>query len=143
MQNKKSQGISMNVIIISAISLLVLVILIAIFAGRMETENDQEKEPVYEWNQRDICMGYGNDETNAILSSSEIQLAHYIRYLYDNPDANINQINLIVNEQNTEILNLTYSRVKYTVDGKQHEVIDDIIYECKEIVRVYKKELVE
>lgn len=32
---KKAQGISMNVIIVAAIALLVLVVLIAIFSGRM------------------------------------------------------------------------------------------------------------
>lgn len=35
MKSKKSQGISINTIIIAAIALIVLVILIAIFAGRM------------------------------------------------------------------------------------------------------------
>ena len=33
--NKKSQGLSINVIVIVAIALIVLVVLIAIFAGRM------------------------------------------------------------------------------------------------------------
>lgn len=34
MQNKKSQGLSINLIIIVAIALIVLVVLIAIFTGR-------------------------------------------------------------------------------------------------------------
>ncbi len=33
--NKKAQGISLNVIIIAAVALIVLVILVAIFTGRM------------------------------------------------------------------------------------------------------------
>ena len=35
MKNKKSQGISLNTIIIAAIALIVLVVLVAIFTGRM------------------------------------------------------------------------------------------------------------
>ena len=38
---KKGQGLSMNVIIVTAIALLVLVVLIAIFAGRMGNVSDE------------------------------------------------------------------------------------------------------
>ena len=38
-KNKKSQGISLNVVIVAAIVLIVLVVLIVIFSGRMKTFN--------------------------------------------------------------------------------------------------------
>ncbi|MFC1800525.1 hypothetical protein ACFLYT_00570 [Nanoarchaeota archaeon] len=41
MMKKKAQGISMNVIIIAAIALIVMVVLIAIFTGRISKVQDE------------------------------------------------------------------------------------------------------
>lgn len=62
MKSKKAQGISLNVIIIAALALIVLVVLVAIFTGRMGItirgiESCADKNGV--------CALYDPEETNA------------------------------------------------------------------------------
>jgi len=75
LMNKKSQGLSINVIIIVAIALIVLVVLIAIFTGRLGAFTSTVSEQ-----QGDIkkdCAGNGgafhpiNECTGGIMTSSD------------------------------------------------------------------------
>jgi uncharacterized membrane protein YqiK len=59
MKNKKGQGLSLNTIIIAAIALLVLVVLVMIFTGRMSVFTGGVSGCV---NQGGKCMG--NTECN-------------------------------------------------------------------------------
>ncbi|MBU90385.1 hypothetical protein CMO94_02485 [Candidatus Woesearchaeota archaeon] len=75
--NKKSQGMSVNVIIIAAIALIVLVVLVAIFTGRLGVFTKGVKGAT---NCNDICIAAGytsgdktdeGDPTTAGLKDSD------------------------------------------------------------------------
>lgn len=72
--NKKSQGLSINVIIIVAIALIVLVVLIAVFTGRFGAFTQTVKEQ--QGDSTKICAENGGDwkppeECGRILTSSD------------------------------------------------------------------------
>jgi hypothetical protein len=65
---KKAQGISMNVIIIAAIALLVLVVIVAIFSGRMGVFNKNLND-----NSKNTCEApYG--ACKAACDTGEVQV---------------------------------------------------------------------
>jgi len=65
--SKKSQGLSLNTIIIAAICLVVLIVLIAIFSGRINifgktyTESQQLAKSQVCWSQGGYCENFIND----------------------------------------------------------------------------------
>jgi hypothetical protein len=67
---KKAQGISMNVIVIAAIALLVLIVLIAVFSGRMGIFNKNLDEQT-----KNTCKARtGNDCQAAACGPTQIQI---------------------------------------------------------------------
>ena len=83
-----------------------------------------------EWKVETICVGYGDEEANMSMSVGEIQIALYMNYLFENPNATKNQINVIVNEASIDVLNITLSMVRFNIDGEEYEWIEEIIFPC-------------
>jgi uncharacterized membrane protein YqiK len=65
---KKGQGLSMNVIIIAAIALLVLVVLVAIFSGRMGLFNQDLNDQT-----ENACSARGG-ECKEACEANEVQI---------------------------------------------------------------------
>ena len=57
-KSKKADGMSINVIVVAAIALIVLVVLTAIFAGRMKTSGDKQDKSTGETLSK-VCTGIG------------------------------------------------------------------------------------
>tara|TARA_B100000315_G_scaffold156284_1_gene144826 strand:- start:17 stop:298 length:282 start_codon:yes stop_codon:yes gene_type:complete len=78
--NKKSQGLSINVIIIVAIALIVLVVLIAVFTGRLGNFTRGLGETA---SCRSSCTAFGMEKEEAVDAESCTPPNRYASGTYD------------------------------------------------------------
>lgn len=71
---KKAQGLSLNTIIIAAIALVVLIVLWAIFTGRMGVFSTGLQEVEKNCNDQCVAAGYARGSVKDLCATGEIDL---------------------------------------------------------------------
>lgn len=120
-----------------AILVVLAALSVLVYFDIFNFNNNPSPQPEYETIQQQFCIGYGDYSENRTLPAGQIINAIYIDYLYNNPDADIFDINVIVNEKSINMLNLTISKVKYTIEGEEVEVENEFTLPCRKTITGY------